>query len=345
MSREQPQTGNINNNQSQIPNQNTSQIVESNEIPQSVHQQQPQQVTYQPQNNIPSQQAQPQAQLEMVESPQVQEAISESQAEIINHQQRPAQANISGQTNPELEVENSQPINPSQQTTQQQPQNQQQNMSSQMQQPETIEVKSNNSTENNQQAPTENFAAHLNTAVNNNINNQQQTSSTNANEEQPQPMPTEEEFTNQIVEHARMIRTAQNTEMVIHLKPEHLGELTLRVSAAANGSVNVAFQSDNVQVRAMLENTLAQLKNELANQGLKVENVQVSAHLSDGGMMNGRGQQAWEQNQNQRGNNNSRVGRIGRTEGNGLSAEEESEMVAASVVNNVISADGVDYRV
>ena len=153
----------------------------------------------------------------------------------------------------------------------------------------------------------------------------------------------EANITTQIVEHARMIRNAENTEMVIHLKPEHLGELTLRVSATTNGSVNVTFHSENAQVRSMIENTLVQLKQELSNQGLKVDNVQVSAHLSDGGMMNGRGQQAWEQNQ--RGNNNSRVGRLGRTEGGRLTAAEEAEIVSTAIPENTATADGVDYRV
>ena len=57
----------------------------------------------------------------------------------------------------------------------------------------------------------------------------------------------------QIVEQARLIRRTENTEMVIQLKPEHLGELTLKVTVAANGSVNASFHSDNAQVRAIIE--------------------------------------------------------------------------------------------
>ena len=363
---EQPQFVQNDDEVAKVPSQNTNQSQTntkpvSNGTEQIIPQGQPQQVTYQPQNNIqqpqfqqqqvqnpqqPQQvqqnQSQPAIQLETVEIPQVQAAVSENQPEVMNRQQ-PNQLNNVNQPATELEVDNSQPINPPQQATQQQSQNQQQqqNLQSQAQQSSIPEFESNNSSEA-QQAPVESFAAHLGATVNN-TNHQPLNNSTESVEQAPQSMPTEEEFTNQIVEHARLIRNAQNTEMVIQLKPEHLGELTLRVSAAANGSVNVSFQSDNVQVRAMLENTLAQLKNELSNQGIKVENVQVSAHLSDSGMMNDRGQQAWEQNQ--RGNNNSRIGRLGRVDGNSLTAAEESEMVSASVVNNVMSADSVDYRV
>ena len=60
-------------------------------------------------------------------------------------------------------------------------------------------------------------------------------------------------------------------------------------------------------------------------------------------MMNGRGQQAWEQNQ--RSNNNSRIGRIGRSEGGTLTAAEEAEIVSTAIPENTATADGVDYRV
>ena len=138
----------------------------------------------------------------------------------------------------------------------------------------------------------------------------------------------------QIVEQARMIKLPGTTEMVIQLKPEHLGELTLRVSVTSNGAVNASFHSDNAQVRAIIENSLVQLKQELANQGLKVDNVQVYAGLSDGSsLMNGRGQQSW-QNRGQNGRVNGRV--------NAVVLEEASE---ATQVNESATEEGVDYKV
>ena len=139
----------------------------------------------------------------------------------------------------------------------------------------------------------------------------------------------------QIVEQARLIRTAQNTEMVIHLKPEHLGDLTLRISVSQNGAVNASFHSDNAQVRMIIENSLVQLKQELNNQGLKVENVDVYAGLSDGGLMNGQGQQAWQQNQQQQ---SRRGGRID-------FASFDEDVDALTPVNQAETADGVDYMV
>lgn len=84
----------------------------------------------------------------------------------------------------------------------------------------------------------------------------------------------------QIVEQARLIRSSDATEMVIHLKPEHLGELTLRVSVSAQGAVNASFHTDNPQVRGLIENSVVQLKQELEANGIKVDNVNVSSDLT-----------------------------------------------------------------
>ena len=137
----------------------------------------------------------------------------------------------------------------------------------------------------------------------------------------------------QIVEQARMIRTATNTEMVINLKPEHLGQLTLRVSVTANGAVNASFYSDNAQVRAIIENSIVQLKQDLNDQGIKVDNVEVYAGLSEDGLLNGQGQQAWQQNQQ-------------RNQRAPIDFETvEDEIDALNPVIENVSADGVDYKV
>ena len=138
----------------------------------------------------------------------------------------------------------------------------------------------------------------------------------------------------QIVEQARMIRTATNTEMVINLKPEHLGELTLRVSVGTNGAVTASFYSDNAQVRAIIENSIVHLRQELNEQGIKVDNVEVYAGLSEDSLLNGQGQQAWQQNQQQRNH---------RAPVDYDVAEEEIETL--NTVTDNLSADGVDYKV
>jgi flagellar hook-length control protein FliK len=127
--------------------------------------------------------------------------------------------------------------------------------------------------------------------------------------------------------------------MVIKLHPDHLGELTLKVSVSANGAVNASFHSDNAQVRTIIENTLVQLKQELNNQGLKVDNVDVYAGLTDGQLPQGEGQQAWQQNQRQ--NSNTGIRNTGNVDDYG----EETENIAVSAQSAADVADGVDYRV
>lgn len=101
--------------------------------------------------------------------------------------------------------------------------------------------------------------------------------------------------TQQIVEQARLIRSQESTEMVIRLKPEHLGELTMRISVSSEGAVTASFFSDNAQVRHIVENSLVQLRQELENQGIKVDKAEVYAGLSDGQLPQEQGQQAWQQ--------------------------------------------------
>ena len=110
--------------------------------------------------------------------------------------------------------------------------------------------------------------------------------------------------------------------------------MTLRISVSQNGALNASFHSDNAQVRAIIENSLVQLKNDLANQGLKVENVQVYSGLSDGGLMNGQGGQAWQQQQQQRNNR----GRID------FEAFDD-DVDALNPINESNVEDGVDYKV
>jgi flagellar hook-length control protein FliK len=82
----------------------------------------------------------------------------------------------------------------------------------------------------------------------------------------------------QIIDNARLINRAQTSEMVIKLKPEHLGELTLKI-AVDNGGVTATFHSTNADVRGVIEASLPQLKQDMASQGLKVNYVGVYTSL------------------------------------------------------------------
>lgn len=154
----------------------------------------------------------------------------------------------------------------------------------------------------------------------------------------PQAAPqTDYEIPKQIVDQARLIQRGQDTEMVIHLKPDHLGDLTLRVSVGTDGAVNASFHSNNAEVRTIIENSLVQLKQELNNQGIKVDNVGVYAGLADGGLPQDQGQQqAFQQGSQQH-----------RSTRESAAAFEDGQELAAALAaqEGNTATDGVDYRI
>mgnify|MGYP000844342987 CR=1 FL=1 len=158
--------------------------------------------------------------------------------------------------------------------------------------------------------------------------------------QRPQP---DYEIPRQIVEQARLLRTLNDTQMVIRLHPEHLGELTLRVSVGSNGSVQASFHSDNAQVRNVIENSLVQLRQELTNQGLKVDRVGVYAGLTDGQMPQGQGQEAWQQQSSHRGEMQTY------TRGDADDYLDEIDpltpVTSTTESGGIVGTDGVDYRV
>jgi flagellar hook-length control protein FliK len=139
---------------------------------------------------------------------------------------------------------------------------------------------------------------------------------------------------NQIVAQAALInRSAQESEMVIRLKPQHLGEMALKVTVN-NGIVNAAIHTNNAEVRGILENSLHQLKQDLANVGLKVDNVSISAGLSQFAADQERAMQ-WQQSQ-----------RFSSSRKGGESYEDALDSIAATqTVVNSSTQDGVDYRI
>lgn len=151
--------------------------------------------------------------------------------------------------------------------------------------------------------------------------------------EQAKPSVKDYEIPKQIVEQAKLIKTTENSQMVIKLSPEHLGEMVLKVSVSSNGSVNASFHSNNAEVRTIIENSLVQLRQELQAQGLKVDNVGVYAGLGDS---LGQGSQANQQQQAGSQNKHRQVNM----------ADFEDEVSSIAPVNtDVIADDGIDYRI
>ena len=156
---------------------------------------------------------------------------------------------------------------------------------------------------------------------------------------------TDYEIPRQIVEQARLLRTLNDTQMIIRLKPEHLGELTLRVAVGSDGAVQASFHSDNAHVRSVIENSLVQLRQELNTQGIKVDRVGVYTGLADGQMPQGQGQEAWQQHQ--AGHSETQVYARGDADDYLDGEIVDDGVTTASAQESVggVTADSVDYRV
>ena len=141
------------------------------------------------------------------------------------------------------------------------------------------------------------------------------------------------QVTEQIVAQTRLIAKPQNTEMIIKLKPEHLGELTLKV-AVENGVVNASFHSNNSEVRNIIEQSLPQLKLDLANNGLKVDNVSVSAELD----------QFLPNHDQDRNSRQQFIKLTNKKDAEGFVEAIDGELAEGRIPGNN-SQDGVDYRI
>lgn len=153
----------------------------------------------------------------------------------------------------------------------------------------------------------------------------------------------------QIVEQARLIRANESTEMIIKLNPAHLGDLTLKVSVNTNSGVTAVFHSDNAQVRGLLETSMLQLKQELNEQGIKVDSIEVSAGLPDGQMPQDMrqgyyAQQGGGQQQNTSTSEDLNAYEEGAQDPVTGEPVNQSTEVIRDDQGNVIS-DGVDYKV
>lgn len=158
---------------------------------------------------------------------------------------------------------------------------------------------------------------------------------------QPQtPVQQNYQVPEQIVDQARLLRRGEDTQMVIHLKPEHLGDLTLKVAVGADGAVNASFHSNNAEVRTIIQNSLAALRQELNNQGLRVDNVDVYAGLEGGLPQQDSSQQGWQQQGSNQQNMHS-------TQESAEAFADEAELNTALAAQQAEagSASGVDYRV
>lgn len=83
------------------------------------------------------------------------------------------------------------------------------------------------------------------------------------------------EMISQVIENAKVILTPDKSEMVMDLKPDSLGKISLKV-VTENGIVMAKFVAENQQVRQVLESNMQLLKDSLERQGMNVQGFSVS---------------------------------------------------------------------
>lgn len=79
----------------------------------------------------------------------------------------------------------------------------------------------------------------------------------------------------QIVEKAMVVLNADKSEMVMDLKPDSLGKLSIKV-VTEHGIVMAKFEAESQQVKQVLESNMQLLKDSLEKQGLMVQGFSVS---------------------------------------------------------------------
>lgn len=120
-----------------------------------------------------------------------------------------------------------------------------------------------------------------------------------------QPIKTAD-VVNQVMEQAKVIMGQDKTEMVIQLKPDHLGKLELKV-VTEQGIVAAKFIAESQQVKEIIETNMQLLKDSLQKQGIAIDGVSVQV-----------GQDNRSENRNQslsQGKNNSSQNGMNRAEG------------------------------
>lgn len=152
-----------------------------------------------------------------------------------------------------------------------------------------------------------------------------------------------QEILRQITDYIRVHVNVETTEMELQLHPASLGNIKVQL-ASTEGVLTAIFTTENESVKAALEAQLVQLKDNFAQQGLKVESVEVN--VSAQGFersLDQQEQQGQNRFQNANGRNRSRRIRLNGIDGaEGVLPEdmaEDDRIVADMMIRNGNSVD------
>lgn len=100
-----------------------------------------------------------------------------------------------------------------------------------------------------------------------------------------------EQLISQMVEHIKINAKEESSEISLQLKPDHLGKLSLKI-VTERGILTAQFMAESQMVKEIIESNFNQLKDVLQEQGLKIQNLEVSVKQEsakqDSNLMNGK---------------------------------------------------------
>jgi flagellar hook-length control protein FliK len=83
------------------------------------------------------------------------------------------------------------------------------------------------------------------------------------------------EIANQVIEQIKLIIKPDQTSMEFNLNPEHLGKVALNITSK-EGIITATFTTQNQIAKEAIESQLQIFKENLSNQGIKVESIEVN---------------------------------------------------------------------
>ena len=145
----------------------------------------------------------------------------------------------------------------------------------------------------------------------------------------------------QIMDYMKVSVKADSSELEMQLHPQSLGTLHIQM-ASRNGVVTANFIAQNETVKAALESQMVQLKENFAEQGVKVEAIEVTVqtHQFEQNLEQGRGNNSNTANETGAGRKRTR-----RINLNAAFAEEEPQTEEDRIAADMMSANGntVDF--
>lgn len=94
-----------------------------------------------------------------------------------------------------------------------------------------------------------------------------------------------QEINDQIIQQVKVTFSDEITEMTMQLKPEHLGKIAFTV-ATENGKLTGSFMAETAAAKEAIETNMIQLKAQLNEQGIKVEEIEVTIGNTDAFLQN-----------------------------------------------------------